>query len=79
MVYFGSDDTHVYALHAADGSLAWRFKTGDTLGTQPAVAFGVVYFGSDDNHLYAVDALTGKALWQRQFTAPVNSTIAIAS
>ena len=29
MVYFGSDDSYLYALNALTGELKWKFKTGD--------------------------------------------------
>jgi outer membrane protein assembly factor BamB len=47
--------------------LKWRFKTGDTIWSSPAVVDGVVYVGSLDHHLYALDADTGHKLWS--FTA----------
>jgi len=29
MVYFGSDDSYLYALNALNAELKWKFKTGD--------------------------------------------------
>jgi len=56
VVYVGSDDNHVYALDAADGSVRWRFQTADDVSSSPAVVDGVVYIGSGDSYLYALDA-----------------------
>src|SRR5229473_2672902 len=62
-IYFGSDDTYLYALNALTGELKWKFKTGDVVYSSPAVADGVVFVGSHDGYLYAVDAQTGKHRW----------------
>ncbi len=66
MVYFGSGDTHVYALDAASGALRWKFKTGDVVHASPAISNGVLYIGSWDRNMYALDAATGKELWRFQ-------------
>ena len=64
MVYFGSNDNHLYALDAATGkSLAWRYRTGDDLVSGIEEAGGVVYARSKDKFLYALDAATGSLLW----------------
>ncbi|ABF43167.1 Pyrrolo-quinoline quinone [Candidatus Koribacter versatilis Ellin345] len=64
VVYFGSGDTNVYALNAADGSLKWKFKTGDVVHASPALADGTLYVGSWDSYFYAIDAATGKEKWK---------------
>jgi outer membrane protein assembly factor BamB len=65
-VYFGSGDTHVYALDAGTGALKWKFKTGDVVHASPAVSNGVLYIGSWDRNMYALDAANGKELWRFQ-------------
>lgn len=65
-VYFGSGDTHLYALDAASGELRWKFKTGDVVHSSPAVVQGVVYFGGWDSRFYAVEAKTGTEKWRFQ-------------
>jgi outer membrane protein assembly factor BamB len=64
MVYFGSSDSHVYALDAATGVLRWKFKTGDVVHSSPAVVDGVVYIGGWDTWFYALDAKTGALRWR---------------
>ena len=44
--------------------LKWKFKTGSSVYSSPAVIDGVVYFGSYDKHLYAVDIKTGEEKWK---------------
>ena len=60
LVYFGSGDTNVYALDAANGTLKWKFKTGDVVHASPALADGKLFVGSWDSYFYALDATTGK-------------------
>ena len=63
-IYFGSGDGNIYALNAADGSLKWKFPTGDVVHASPAVAGGTLYVGSWDSNFYAIDASTGKEQWR---------------
>jgi outer membrane protein assembly factor BamB len=65
-VYFGSGDGHVYAVDAATGRLAWKFRTGDVVHASPAYADGLVVVGSWDGRLYALDAATGAQRWAFQ-------------
>src|SRR5437016_7538174 len=62
-VYFGSDDSYLYALSKLTGELKWKFKTGDVVYSSPAIVDGAVYVGSHDGHLYSVEAQTGKQRW----------------
>ena len=64
VLYFGSEDHHVYALDAETGDMIWRFETGDAVRPTPTVAGDAVYVASDDEHVYALDRETGKLLWQ---------------
>jgi outer membrane protein assembly factor BamB len=83
IVYVGSDDGHVYALYAANGSQVWSFSTGGPVRSSPAVANGVVYVGSDDDDVYALNATTGLAnIWSSPYntTSPVGySSPAVAN
>jgi outer membrane protein assembly factor BamB len=62
-VYFGSGDGNVYALDT-NGSLKWKFSTGDVVHASPALADGTLFVGSWDTYLYALDAATGKQKWR---------------
>jgi PQQ-like domain/Dockerin type I domain len=48
----GSDDVDVYCLNASSGAFVWRYTTGGTVDSSPAVADGKVYVGSFDNTVY---------------------------
>ena len=63
-VYFGSGDGNVYALDAASGKLAWKFKTNDVVHASPAIAEGTLFIGSWDSYFYAINAGSGKLKWR---------------
>ena len=66
VVYFGSLDSHVYALHTAGdraGEVLWKFKTGGAVVTTPLLLDGMVIIGSFDKKIYALDAARGTPLW----------------
>ncbi len=73
-VYIGSDDHHVYALNASDGSTRWKFLTRGVVGSSPVVVDGVVYVGSRDYYLYALNARDGSLKWKYLTGDQVEST-----
>lgn len=76
VVYVGSTDNNLYAIHRGDGTLKWKFETRGAVNSSPAYSNGVVYVNSLDGRLYAIDAASGQAKWnfatrgERRFTAP---------
>lgn len=64
VAYFGSGDSHLYAVDAATGVERWRFVL-NAGGSSPAVVDGVLYTGSE-GIFYALDAATGKERWHFQ-------------
>ena len=63
VVYFTSDNSHLYAVNAATGAQLWSFGFTNAFFSDPAVAGGIVYTSSVDGRLYAVNAATGAQLW----------------
>jgi len=80
IVYFGSTDTNVYALNAADGSTVWSapFKTGDAIWSAPAVDESRVYIGSMDRHVYALDRASGAEVWNAEVGGAVAASVTVA-
>jgi len=64
LLLFGSEDGHLYALHASTGTLAWKFKTDGPAYGSPAVCDDKVFFTSYDGNFYAVNAATGRLQWK---------------
>ncbi|MFD2516429.1 outer membrane protein assembly factor BamB family protein [Salinimicrobium flavum] len=62
-VYFGSSDSHVYALDIETGDLVWSYKTGASVHSSPAIWENSVVVGSWDSKVYSLDAHTGKENW----------------
>ncbi len=63
--YVGSWDDYLHCIDLSDGSGVWRFDTGRSNMSNPAVdpEAGVVYTGSDSGRVYALDAGSGEELW----------------
>jgi outer membrane protein assembly factor BamB len=69
----------VYCLNAETGEFVWRFQTGGSIYSSPAVVDGKVYIGSDDGNVYCLDASTGAKLWNYQTGESVSSSPAISN
>jgi outer membrane protein assembly factor BamB len=62
-VYFGGDDSNLYALDP-NGRVKWKFATAGAIKSTPALAKnGTVYLGGTDHNLYAI-ASDGKLKWK---------------
>jgi outer membrane protein assembly factor BamB len=77
VVYIGSDDHYLYALHAGDGKRIWRAKTGGAVRSTPAstsldLELGNVYAGSDDGNLYQFGTGSGKVGWRFRADSAIN-------
>jgi outer membrane protein assembly factor BamB len=68
-IYFGSYDTHVYALALHTGKQVWRASSQPRLGrtgtfyANPAVAYARIYIGATDGKMYSYGARSGKLRW----------------
>ena len=77
-IYVGSTDNYLYAVNS-DGTLKWRFPTGDVVRSSPAIApDGTIYVGSYDNHLYAINP-DGTRKWSYLTGGDIVSSPAIAA
>jgi outer membrane protein assembly factor BamB len=53
-IYEGSNDHYLYAINP-DGTLRWKFETGDNIYCGPVVSSdATIYVGSQDHYLYAL-------------------------
>jgi outer membrane protein assembly factor BamB len=58
---------------------AWKFKMGDRVLANAAIAGGKAFIGSDAGKLVALDVATGAPLWQFDTGSPVRCTPAVAA
>lgn len=65
-VYFGSSDQHVYALDILSGEVKWKYKSGGSIHSSPAISKNSLVVGSWDSKVYCLDATTGEENWQYQ-------------
>lgn len=63
IVYFGSHDKNVYALHVGDGTEKWRYRTGGAVAGRPLLFRELLVVGSFDRKLYGIDADSGTLRW----------------
>ncbi|RLB12572.1 MAG: hypothetical protein DRG82_16925, partial [Deltaproteobacteria bacterium] len=78
VLYVGSDDRYLYAINP-DGTLKWKFATGDDIRSSPAIGDeGTLYVGSDDNFLYAISP-EGSLKWKYETGDDVKSSPAVAA
>jgi alpha-tubulin suppressor-like RCC1 family protein/outer membrane protein assembly factor BamB len=76
-VYFGANDSRVYALNASGDTNDWRFNTGKNVASSPAVgADGSIYIGSDSARIFCLNS-NGVLLWKVATAAPVRSALSI--
>lgn len=64
VVYFGSNDSSIYALKASTGKQIWQFKTGGCVMGRPTVEGTFIYILSDDGYLYKLDRRSAKLIWK---------------
>src|SRR5215470_13538286 len=74
-VFVGSQKGELVALSLDNGSVYWKFKTGDPIGeSSPAYNNGVVYIGDLGGWLNAINATDGKKLWAFKANGEIKSS-----
>ena len=79
--YVGSWDNYLHCIDLSDGSGIWRFDTGWSNMSNPAVdpEVGVVYTGSDTGGVWALDAESGEQLWSYDVGGRVIGALSITA
>lgn len=83
-VIFGAWDETLYALNAADGSVAWKWRNGkrgmhfSPASVWPVYAHGKVFIAAPDRYLTAIDINTGATVW-RTNASTVRESIGLSS
>jgi eukaryotic-like serine/threonine-protein kinase len=74
-VFVGSQKGELVALSLENGSVYWKFATGDPIGeSSPAYNNGVVYIGDLGGWLNAINATDGKKLWAFKANGEIKSS-----
>ncbi len=87
-IYIGAGDSYsrgsnyLYCINATTGVLDWKFGTGDSVCSSPAIEYGRVYFGCNDRKIYCVDAIgngdgTTDKLWEHNTVSKVYASAAV--
>jgi len=63
MVRFNRFENVLNVHNVGNLALKWRYPSGGSVISSPAVADGILYVGSEDTNLYALDARTGAKVW----------------
>ena len=58
--------------------LIWKFETGSSVDSSPAISENFVYVGSDDNYIYCLNKNTGELIWKFETGSGVYSSPAIS-
>jgi outer membrane protein assembly factor BamB len=74
-VFIGSQKGELVALSLENGSVYWKFATGNPIGeSSPAYDNGVVYIGDLGGWLNAINATDGKKLWAFKVNGEIKSS-----
>src|SRR5262249_1359758 len=74
-VFVGSQKGELVALSLENGSVYWKFATGNPIGeSSPAYGNGVVYIGDLGGWRYAMYASDGKKLWAFKANGEIKSS-----
>lgn len=63
MIFFGSDDGTLHALHISDGTPAWTKKLGGRIASKPAYQNGYLFVLSGDGTLHKFNGSDGTQVW----------------
>jgi len=69
VVYFGTLNNYTYAINASTSYFLWRYQTGGSVYSSPAVDDDLLCFGSDDGKVYALNISGSAAILKWNFTA----------
>src|ERR1043165_4322639 len=74
-VFIGSQKGELVALSLENGSVYWKFPTGNPIGeSAPAYNNGAVYIGDLGGWLNAINATDGKKLWAFKANGEIKSS-----
>lgn len=64
VVFFGSNDGHLYAVALDSGWSVWKVQTNKPVVSSPCIGEEKIFVGSVNGNLYAYDAASGRERWK---------------
>lgn len=64
VLYVGSGDKNIYALHKTTGKKLWSFEGDGAIYSDVGLGDNIVTFGNDTGSLYGLDKSSGKLVWK---------------
>ncbi len=77
-VFVASIDGYANCLDTRSGAILWRYRTNQSLCSEPAVQGSTVFFGSWDHYMYAFDIHSGSLVWRKYFASGADSGSQVA-
>ncbi|XP_070560885.1 uncharacterized protein [Ptychodera flava] len=79
-IYFGAEDSYMYAMDGRTGKIKWKFQTSySDLGSCPTFSPDgkLIYFGGEDSYFYALSAEDGSKQWHFETDQSIVSSPAL--
>ena len=73
IIYFSSSSTF-YAVDSDTGKTIWKYETGGTIYSSPAISEEEVMFGSSDGMFYSLKRYSGRVSWTYDAESPIRSS-----
>ncbi|MEQ8170497.1 MAG: PQQ-binding-like beta-propeller repeat protein [Candidatus Eremiobacterota bacterium] len=74
MVYIGSEDTRLYALHIENGKELWNFNTSGEIKATPVIELKNIYLASNGGFFYALEKESLCVKWLFETKSKLNSS-----
>lgn len=77
LVYFGTSQGSLYAVHRSNGELKWEAILGSRIEASPVVIGDTIFVGTMDGFLYSLDAQAGTVLQRLSLPGPLSKGLAV--
>jgi len=74
--YVGTENGTLYAIERGTGKMAWWYRSGASITTQPHLLGNLLFCGNDDGWLAALRAKDGSLVWRRKLPSPIGDGLA---
>ncbi len=74
ILYFGSDDTCLYALDLSQKKLLWQFKSNGAIRQRPFIQQDKIYFVSENREVYCLNKNTGNLIWKSLLSGKIKAS-----